>query len=295
MRLRLITALLLAPAAILLTLFLPTHWLSVILLVVALMGLYEWNRLTVQSVALFLLATPGLAIATWWLVYQPRLLFSICVLASLLWLYQIYVLQRFARIKAVASTANLKLDSRCSSGRNSGRNSVPAFSLGAFCLLGVWAALVLLHQQTEHGAMATVALLVMVWAADCFAYFTGKALGRNKLAPALSPNKTVEGVIGGLLGVCLVAGLFGLFVLDFSSKHLAMWMVAGLSTAVFSVVGDLYESRLKRLAGVKDSGHLLPGHGGILDRIDGLIAAAPVFVTLVLIQPVFTPLAKWLP
>lgn len=285
MGVRIITALLLAPVVILLTLFLPTHWLSVALLAVAVLGLHEWNRLTVQSVALFSTVAIGLAVATWWLVYQPRLLFALCALATLFWSYQIYGLHRFEHAKTADSATDLRFNSRF--------GSTLAFLLGAFCLLSVWAALILLH-QTEQGAMATVALLVMVWAADCFAYFIGKAFGKTKLAPTLSPNKTVEGVIGGVLGVCLVAGLFGLFVLDFSLKNLLVWMIAGLSTAVFGVVGDLYESRLKRLAGVKDSGHLLPGHGGILDRIDGLIAATPIFVTLVFIQSVFMQSGKWL-
>ncbi len=274
MWIRIVTALLLAPVVILLTLSLPTHWLSVMLLAVALLGLYEWNRLTINAPALFAITAIGLATATWWLVYQAQLLFLICLFSALFWLYQTYRLSRFR----LATIPHPPAQPKC--------RSVLHFLLGAFCLLGVWAALVLLHQQTEQGGMATVALFVMVWAADCFAYFTGKTVGKNKLAPALSPNKTVEGVVGGLFGVAVIAALFGLYLFGFSVNRLSVWMVAALSIAVFSVVGDLYESRLKRLAGVKDSGHLLPGHGGILDRIDGLIAATPVFVTLIIIlQP----------
>ncbi len=268
MWLRIITALVLAPAVILLTLYLPTHWLSVVFLVVALLGLYEWNRLTIRTTALFSCVALGLVAATWWLVNQPLLLFAITVLATLFWMYQIYRLQRFAYSKTATSDTRF--------------GTIWAFFLGAFCLLGVWSALMLLHQQPQYGALATVALLVMVWSADCFAYFSGKAFGKHKLAPELSPNKTIEGVVGGLLGVCLIAVLSGWLVLNLSFPRLSVWIIAGLSIAIFSVVGDLYESRLKRLAGVKDSGHLLPGHGGILDRIDGVIAATPVFVTLLL-------------
>lgn len=293
MLLRIITAMVLAPIVILLTLSLPTHWFSVFLLAMVLMGLYEWNQLTIKSSGLFSIAAIGLAVATWWLVSQPKLLFAICALASLFWVYQIYTLQQFEQRFKRAQLSN--------SLPNSLSNSAPAltsgstvglkctFSMGAFCLLGSWGALVLLHQQTEQGASATIGLLVVVWAADSFAYFTGKAFGKHKLAPGISPNKTVEGVIGGLVGTFLIAGLFGFFVLDFSAAILSFWIAAGLCATLFSVVGDLYESRLKRLAGVKDSGHLLPGHGGVLDRIDGIIAATPVFVTLVFMMP-----GKWL-
>ncbi|WP_423907961.1 phosphatidate cytidylyltransferase [Candidatus Spongiihabitans sp.] len=285
MLVRIITVLVLAPVVILLTLTLSTHWFSVFLLAVTLMGLYEWNRLTIKSSGIFSIAAIGLAVAAWWLVSQPKLLFAICALAALFWAYQIYALQqfgqRFNRSQLSGSVSSSASGSKC------------AFPLGVFCLLAAWAALVLLHQQTEQGPIATIALLVMVWAADSFAYFTGKAFGRNRLAPGLSPNKTVEGVIGGLFGSFLIAGLFGFFVLDFSSDILSVWMAAGLCAAVFSVVGDLYESRLKRLAGVKDSGHLLPGHGGVLDRIDGVIAATPVFATLVFMTPVFIMPGKW--
>lgn len=281
MLVRIITAMVLAAAVILLTLTLTTLWFGVVLLAVVLMGLYEWNRLTIKSSGIFSIAAIGLAAAAWWLVSQPKLLFAICALATLFWAYQIYALQQFEQRFNRSQLSGSVSASRC------------AFFLGVFCLLGAWAALVLLHQQTEQGSSATIALLAMVWAADSFAYFTGKAFGRNRLAPGLSPNKTVEGVIGGLFGTFLIAGLFGFFVLDFSSTILSVWMVAGLCAAVFSVVGDLYESRLKRLAGVKNSGHLLPGHGGVLDRVDGVIAATPVFATLVFMTPVFMMPGKW--
>jgi len=260
MLLRILTALVLAPVAILLTIYLPTQWFSVILLAVMLIGLNEWNQLTVRSTVIYSIAAIGLAIVTWLITFRSEILLAICFLSSMFWCYQVYDLKR----------------------HELSRSNTPAraFFQGVFCLTGAWAALVLLHQQPENGPVATIALLVMVWAADSFAYFSGKAFGRIKLAPKISPNKTVEGVIGGLIGTILVAGLSGFLALGMSSKVIWIWILAGLGGALFSVVGDLYESRLKRQAGVKDSGNLLPGHGGVLDRIDGLIAAAPVFVTL---------------
>ena len=245
MLLRILTALVLAPVALLLTIYLPTQWFSVILLVVMLLGLNEWNQLTVKSPVVYSAAAIGLAIVTWLITFQSEVLLLICVLASIFWCFQIYDLKRFELSRSHAP--------------------VPAFLLGVFCLMGSWSALVLLHQQPENGPVATIALMVMVWAADSFAYFTGKAFGKNKLAPNISPNKTVEGVIGGLSGTILIAGLFGILALGLPSRTIWIWIAAGLGGALFSVVGDLYESRLKRHAGVKDSGNLLPGHGGVLD------------------------------
>lgn len=117
-------------------------------------------------------------------------------------------------------------------------------------------------------------LLLIVWGADSFAYFSGKAFGKHKLAPNLSSGKTVEGVIGGLIGVLLVTGAWMIYYNETDWRFLLLALVTG----IFSVVGDLYESIYKREAGVKDSGNILPGHGGVLDRIDGLLAAVPIFV-----------------
>ncbi len=116
-------------------------------------------------------------------------------------------------------------------------------------------------------------MLLLVFAADIGAYFTGRSLGRHKLAPRVSPGKTWEGVIGGLLAVALVAGI--------GAVHFGMAIAAGIAfgctVGMFSVIGDLTESMFKRAAGLKDSGNVLPGHGGILDRIDSVTAAAPLY------------------
>lgn len=122
-----------------------------------------------------------------------------------------------------------------------------------------------------------VYLIVLVGFADTGAYFAGKAFGRNPLAPQISPGKTREGLLGGLIAVfalsVVVAGIWGLPPMD-----ALVFVLLSLLIALVSVVGDLFESILKRQAGAKDSGSLLPGHGGILDRIDSLIAAAPIFL-----------------
>lgn len=120
----------------------------------------------------------------------------------------------------------------------------------------------------------TLAVLVLIWTTDTFAYFVGRSLGRRPLAPAVSPKKTWEGTIGGAAGALLVAAVLRVTVLDFLAwgHIIAIALICG----IVSQLGDLAESRLKRVAGVKDSGAILPGHGGVLDRLDALIVAGPL-------------------
>lgn len=142
-------------------------------------------------------------------------------------------------------------------------------------LIPCWVALLLLRQQTD-GILLVFLLLATVACADSGAYFAGRFLGRKPLAAAISPNKTQEGVYGGLLCALLVTMVLGWFWLG-SKVSFPLYTVLILATAVLSVLGDLFESMVKRMAEVKDSGFLFPGHGGVLDRIDGLTAAAPLF------------------
>ncbi|MDX1496662.1 MAG: phosphatidate cytidylyltransferase, partial [Salinisphaeraceae bacterium] len=121
-------------------------------------------------------------------------------------------------------------------------------------------------------------LLVIIWAADTGAYFAGRAFGKNKLAPKVSPGKTWEGVAGGLACSALMAWLGGWYVFQLAGLAAAGFVVLGLAVAGISVVGDLSESMFKRHAGVKDSGQIFPGHGGMLDRLDSLTAAAPCYL-----------------
>ncbi|MBE1277293.1 phosphatidate cytidylyltransferase [Enterovibrio baiacu] len=133
--------------------------------------------------------------------------------------------------------------------------------------------------QPYLGAKLVLMVCLLVWAADTGAYFAGKRFGKRKMAPSVSPNKTIEGLIGGLVASVLVTtGVAHLFSIPFSSIY-TLGAIA-LVTSFASVLGDLAESMFKRVAGVKDSGRILPGHGGILDRIDSLTAAFPVFTVL---------------
>lgn len=119
-------------------------------------------------------------------------------------------------------------------------------------------------------------VFLLVWCADSGAYFVGRKLGKTKLAPNVSPNKSIEGLVGGLMTAGLVAGLVGLY-LKLSGISLFWFLTLSALTVGASVLGDLFESMLKRRAGIKDSGRILPGHGGVLDRIDSLLSATPVF------------------
>jgi phosphatidate cytidylyltransferase len=125
------------------------------------------------------------------------------------------------------------------------------------------------------GLEAVIFLMLCVWATDVCAYFAGRAIGGPKLAPAISPNKTWAGAIGGIIGAMAVAGGAAMAWLSAMQGSKA-WLFVALAGAfaAMSVLGDLFESWLKRRAGVKDSGHLLPGHGGVLDRLDGLVPVA---------------------
>ena len=138
-------------------------------------------------------------------------------------------------------------------------------------------AVYVLHAVDPQRPALLLFAMVLVWVADSVAYFAGRFFGRTKLAPAISPGKTVEGVFGGLLGVALLAWLGSAFIWRYGGADFGWWLTVALVAALYSVLGDLLESKFKRAAGVKDSGHLLPGHGGVLDRIDATTAALPIF------------------
>ena len=120
-------------------------------------------------------------------------------------------------------------------------------------------------------------LFLLVWGADSGAYFVGRKLGKNKLAPAVSPNKSLEGLYGGVLTAMLIVVAVEVIYLDLSLIQHVLFLALSVITVFSSVLGDLFESMIKRRAGIKDSGRILPGHGGVLDRIDSLLAAAPIF------------------
>jgi phosphatidate cytidylyltransferase len=154
--------------------------------------------------------------------------------------------------------------------------------IGLFVLIPTWVALVYVRQQAE-GHWLVILLFLVVAVADTGGYFTGRRFGKRKLAIHVSPGKTWEGFAGGLIANFLLA-----FILVFSfNLSIALVLAVIIPTSLISVLGDLLESMVKRHAGVKDSGTILPGHGGILDRVDGVTAAAPVFALALMTSGLF--------
>lgn len=148
---------------------------------------------------------------------------------------------------------------------------------GVLILGGAFIGIVAMQGVGGYGENYILVLLILIWVADSSAYFSGKAFGKHKLAANVSPGKTWEGVVGGMLATTLVAYIIGLY-LKLDSTLILFFVLTAVVSIGFSIVGDLVESLFKRRAGVKDSSQLLPGHGGILDRIDSLLSAAPLFL-----------------
>lgn len=259
LRERVLTGLALASVVAALVLLLPSTAMAILLLAVVLGGAWEWGRLCgigplsmrVAYVLAYLLA----AGAAWLVMGEEGYL--IPALAGIVWWATILAVLALYRGPAVAASWRL---------------SVLAIA-GLPTLVPAWYALSALHALNP---LWLLFLMFLVAAADTGAYFAGRRFGRTRLAPALSPGKTREGVLGGLLAVAVMAG-FGIAGFGIRPALWFYFLALCLITAVLSVAGDLFESLLKREAGAKDSGDLLPGHGGILDRIDSLSAAGPVF------------------
>lgn len=265
MKQRIITALILAPLVLLGVLFLPTQLLAPLVAAALLGGLWEWTRLIgIQS-----LAGRGLVLALHaalmaWLAWKGwPVLFPWLVLSGVAaWLLiPLWLLRPGFGAAPTPLNTGLKLIA------------------GSLLTLPPWAAFGLLHAEGEIGPRWALYALLIVWAADTFAYFAGRRFGQRKLAPSISPGKTWAGFCGGLFGVLILA-LVMAPVLRVPLTDLPTLIGISLVTGLASVIGDLFESLIKRQAGVKDSGSLLPGHGGLLDRIDSLLAALPIFALL---------------
>jgi phosphatidate cytidylyltransferase len=275
-------------AAVVLFLLVGFAWLApplgfdVLLLVILSVACYEWLRLlnsprwTCVVIAVLFIVLGVLGLLT-----NPAIILAasgsgiavmpLYVLATLVWI----LLVPFA-IARRTGIGGQRLAGQC---------------MAIALCVATWLALL---QADGMGKGFLLSVLLIVWVADTAAYFAGRAFGRHKLAPAVSPGKTWEGVIGALLGnVVLALGLISwqaaladnpggsVFALLYHSLGLALMLACIVMITLISVMGDLYESLLKRIAGVKDSGVILPGHGGVFDRIDALMAVFPVTMCLV--------------
>ncbi|MBZ0071632.1 MAG: phosphatidate cytidylyltransferase [Gammaproteobacteria bacterium] len=257
---RLLTAVLLIPLVVGGVLLLPTAMLFTLGALLLGLAAWEWTGLvplrpTVVRLVYGLLLMALLVLGGFALQRQPALLQPSLMVALGWWLLAALWLGR----------------------PQLGRDRVVAKALLALpVLLPAGWALAALHARPEHGPALALFVLVLMWVADSGAYFAGRNFGRHKLAPRVSPNKTWEGVAGGLAGSLLFALLAGGWF-GWTGGRLTGFVVLAVLCALLSVVGDLFISLLKRQQGLKDTGNLFPGHGGLLDRIDSLLAAAPLF------------------
>ena len=268
MKLRIISALIMAPLAIALILLLPTPWFIALVAILFALGLWEWFALSGihDTLSRGVLVAANLAVMTA-MVWSSKTaggtssaLFTLFTVVALIWWCIAPLWLKFRHIGADHDswTRVLKL------------------FIGSIVILGAWASMALIHGSEPNGHRWLLVALVAVWSADSGAYFAGKFLGKHKMSPNISPNKTIEGLIGGLIAAVLIGLLFAWFA-EMKREQLPVVALSLFIAALFSVLGDLVESLLKRQAGAKDSGNVIPGHGGILDRIDGVVAAIPVF------------------
>lgn len=164
------------------------------------------------------------------------------------------------------------------------RHQVWSLAFAPLVMCGVGMGMVWLRDSSITGPWLLIYVLSIAWAADIGAYFIGKKLGRRKLSLVLSPGKSIEGAVGGQLCVAVLATAASC-LLSLDLVQSVVLILISMVSAIFSVGGDLFESALKRAAGVKDSGWILPGHGGVLDRVDSPLASVPVFVSLSVFLP----------
>lgn len=262
---RVITALVLIPPVIAAVWFLPTAAVALMLAAFFLMGAWEWSQLmrlqAVPQRLVYVLLVGVVLVVLYGLRNLPNVQSVALWLAATWWsLALLWVIRYPAGLNGDNARQGLK------------------GMIGLLLLAPAFLALVLLHARVQ-GPLWILFLLVLIWAADTGAYFSGRSFGRHKLALRVSPGKTWEGAAGGLALSTLVATLAGQWLFGFEGLRLWLFVVLCAVVIVFSIVGDLTESMFKRDAGMKDSGTLFPGHGGVLDRLDSLFAAAPLFLT----------------
>jgi len=262
---RIITALILAPLVLWGIFQLSNQHFAIAFAVFALVGAWEWTALIgVSNILLRVVYVLSMALVFFALYAnsESQNVIGIVFGAGVLWwIAAFFIVRRYDG--TVYETIPL---------------SAANFIAGFLLLVPTWLALVWLHRHPETGSVLVLYVMLLMWTADSGAYFIGRKIGKRKIAPIVSPGKSWEGAIGGAI-LAMVLAIFAGIKFGYQGGALAMFVIIGFITVVFSVIGDLLESVYKRRAGKKDSGKILPGHGGILDRIDSLTAAAPMFAT----------------
>ncbi len=275
---RLATAVVLIPMALGAVFLLPLHWFAWVSLIVLVMAAWEWSPLMgVHRVAiriLYCVVVAALVGITAWVTPVEQIwsaegmaaayLYPV-IIGCIWWIVSFFLVFNFPKSHCIWIKSRLYVG-----------------LIGLLTLVPVWSALMALRSLNHEmdvffGSWVVFFIFCLVWAADVGAYFTGKRFGKHKLMPQVSPSKTKEGFLGGLALALIVMILVAIYV-GIPRTILTSFYLVSILTVVFSVIGDLNESMFKRCAGVKDSGSLLPGHGGLLDRIDSLTSALPMFL-----------------
>ncbi len=249
---RILTALALLAVFIPALFFAPALLWAVLIALVAGAAAHEWARISAFPGYLptaYAIGMGVMAIILYLMPDQSRAMLVLFAMAAVFWVL----------------VAPLWL-----AGRWHGQGFFVRALVGVLVILPTWAAIVVLREQDP---LLLLGVMALVWIADSAAYFAGRRFGRHKLAPAISPGKSWEGVAGAALALVLYASAISAAIIGLRIPG-ALILAAAL--LYFSILGDLFESWMKRLAGMKDSGSLLPGHGGVLDRIDALCAALPI-------------------
>lgn len=261
---RLMTAAVLVPLVVLAILYLSTQTLNWLLALVVAAAAWEWlSIIKVNDVTRRMLWILGIFVLT---SLNNTVISTgfFSVVAVIVWVIAAVLILRFGHTGLPKKVAALFKQQ--------------SFGIiSATVLLSLfWVSSLTLH-KLPLGPQQLLYVLVSVWLADTGGYFAGKKYGKTPLAKAVSPNKTWEGVLGAL-GLTSIWAVIAFLLGMSGSLGLIAWLVLTLVTVAFSIIGDLFESLFKRSYQVKDSGNLLPGHGGVLDRIDSLISAVPIFV-----------------
>ena len=274
---RIITALILAPLAILAILFLPVEQFKIAVAGVVALGAYEWakmsginGRVSKASFMALILMICGVLIvavdgdAVWYQGELNSIYKTILGIAAVWWALSFVMIITYPKYSSVW-TQNVPMRA----------------AFGVLTLIPTWVAVISLRNNLYevdpfYGASLIFYVLGIVWAADIGAFFVGVKFGKHKLRPNVSPGKSIEGLIGGVMASLAIIAFAALHY-QFEASRMGLHLLIGVITVAVSALGDLNESMFKRCAGIKDSGKLLPGHGGIMDRIDSLTAAFPVF------------------
>ncbi|MEJ2181728.1 MAG: phosphatidate cytidylyltransferase [Gammaproteobacteria bacterium] len=266
LKLRLITAAVLIPIVVGGVLWLSYAQFALFFAVFAVVGGWEWSRFLRMNKPLLRVSYATIVAAVlllcWnYVIGNPERVLAILITGLVWWICALVLVYSYPKNDRIRS------------------NRVLGMVIGLLVIVPCWIAIIELRNNFEQGPYLVLFLVALIAVADSTAYFGGKKWGRNKLAPQVSPGKTWEGVISGLLGVSIFSFIcaFAFEFLNDDWQAIVAFIIICVVTAITSVLGDLSESMFKRQVGLKDSGKILPGHGGVLDRVDSLTAAAPLF------------------